>query len=94
MEVGMRFRAPKTEEAPCLLRTLITVNSCRRQKQKARTACATALLLACIMVLLEGSLSIVQDFAFSSRALPRQLRVARSQPRPMILPRYTTILPG
>jgi long-chain fatty acid transport protein len=62
--VGMRFRVLKNEEAPYLWSTLITANSCRLQKQKAGTACATALLLACVMGLLEGSLSIVHAAGF------------------------------
>lgn len=64
MEVGVRFRDPKTEEATCPWSTLITVSSCRCLKQKSQTAFATALLLACIMVLLEGSLSMVRAAGF------------------------------
>ncbi len=64
MEVGVRFCVPKPEESPCLWRTLINVNSCRRHKQKSRTPYATALLLACVMVLVEGSPSIVHATGF------------------------------
>lgn len=64
MELRVRFHVPKPEEATCLWRTLIPMHSCRRQKGKPRTAWATALLLACVLVLLESSHSIVRAAGF------------------------------